>query len=161
MAEFSWDGFDDLSRKLGQLAEPDPETVRPLMERWEQIIYDDNRRGLLAGLDKDGQPLIPLQSKRKGKYKGAQGPVLSPFSEHSRAIANLVTAHLQDAQGRYVAFGAWDDANNDGGPNYADLIAWHAVGAGNLPIRDVIGIRPDGVREAETALEDWIDNLSP
>jgi hypothetical protein len=33
----------------------------PLMESWEDIIESDNRRGVLAGLDKHGAPMVPVK----------------------------------------------------------------------------------------------------
>ena len=49
--------FALIQRQLAILKEPD---ATPLMITWMQIIREDNRRGVLAGLDKDGLPMIPV-----------------------------------------------------------------------------------------------------
>ncbi len=41
----------------------------PLMERWERIIEQDNRQGVLAGQDKDGNPAPALTYRPKGDRK--------------------------------------------------------------------------------------------
>jgi hypothetical protein len=157
MAEFSWDGFTDLDRRLGQLAHPDPETVRPLMESWERVIDADNRRGVLAGKDKDDRDLPPVK-KRTGKYKGKSGPPLAPDGEASRSIANLATGWAQTSDTQYVAFGAWENVVSDAGVSF---LPFHIRGEGHLPIRDIAGIRSQGVAEAQGALEDWATHVLP
>lgn len=77
---------------LRALGDPD---ATDLMVRWMVIIDDDNRRGVLAGTDKDGEPLIPVTYRprppgpleankaqrharranaKKGVYQGMIGP---------------------------------------------------------------------------------------
>src|SRR4051812_33701533 len=63
MAKFTWDGASKLLVGLAALADPDP---TPLLEEWERIIEEDNRKGVLAGLDKDGVPMIPVKYRPKG-----------------------------------------------------------------------------------------------
>lgn len=55
-----------LRRRLGKLAVID---ARPLMVSFMKIIADDNRRGVLAGLDKDGRPMVPVTYRPVGKPK--------------------------------------------------------------------------------------------
>ena len=57
MSQFTWAGFGRLTNGLGALADPDAE---PLMIRWRAIIEEDNKRGVLAGTDKDGRPMPPI-----------------------------------------------------------------------------------------------------
>src|SRR4051812_23494719 len=133
-AEISWLGFDALSKKLARLADPD---CSPLMETWERIIVEDNRKGVLEGTDSDGAPMPPLRyrggtvGKPKGRtknrgvtsgtlktgtganlttaeYRQLTGPRLAPRREESRVIANLHTGHGRDP---------------------ADQFRWFAVGA--------------------------------
>lgn len=54
MAQFQWSGLGRLQALLARVANPD---ANPLMERWEKIIFEDNRRGVLAGQDRYGRPM--------------------------------------------------------------------------------------------------------
>jgi hypothetical protein len=46
-----------IKARLNKIANLDP---TPLLVSWTQLIADDNRNGVLAGLDKDGLPLAPV-----------------------------------------------------------------------------------------------------
>lgn len=48
------EGLDRLKARFARIASPD---AAPLMFTWMRIIEADNRVGVLAGLDKDGQPM--------------------------------------------------------------------------------------------------------
>ena len=50
-----------------------PDYAGPLMERWERIIEEDNREGVLLGQDKDGSP-APILSYRPRNRAGFVGP---------------------------------------------------------------------------------------
>jgi hypothetical protein len=52
--------FTRLAAKLQGLGTITTAQVRPLLERWERILVEDNRKGVLAGLDKYGMPMPPL-----------------------------------------------------------------------------------------------------
>jgi hypothetical protein len=49
-------GLERVKARLGKIANPD---ATPLMLAWAKIIDEDNRRGIMAGLDKDGVPMAP------------------------------------------------------------------------------------------------------
>jgi hypothetical protein len=68
MAGFSWSDYGAMMRLFGRLADPDP---TPMLEEWEGIIRDDNRRGILAGQDKDGNPMVPVAYRPRGEPKKA------------------------------------------------------------------------------------------
>lgn len=51
-------GLGRLSDRLRMLVNPD---CSPLMISWMKIVDDDNRRGVLAGTDKDGNPMAPVK----------------------------------------------------------------------------------------------------
>ena len=55
-------GLERLIARVKRLADPNP---RPLMIAWMKIIEEDNRRGVLAGLDKDGNPMAPVTYRPK------------------------------------------------------------------------------------------------
>ena len=50
-------GLDRLVARMRKLEKPN---MAPLAANWMRIIEDDNRRGVLAGLDKDGVPMRPV-----------------------------------------------------------------------------------------------------
>ncbi len=50
-------GLGRVADGLRRLVNPD---ATPLMVRWMAIIDEDNRKGVLAGLDKDGVPMVPV-----------------------------------------------------------------------------------------------------
>jgi hypothetical protein len=65
MAEFSMNIAATLE-KLQRLADPDP---TPVLEAWERVIDEDNTKGILAGTDKDDQPLKPVTYRPQVKVK--------------------------------------------------------------------------------------------
>ena len=118
----------DIAATLDGIAEPDP---TPLLERWEGILFEGNRRGVLAGTGGDGN-LLPRVSYRLGlrsavprvrmrgalrltrravssrDYLHASGPPLAPFGEASRVISNFATRAVQSGHEYYVECG-WID----------------------------------------------------
>jgi len=63
--------IDDTMAGLRALGDPD---ATDLMVSWITIIDDDNRRGVLAGLDKDGTPMVPVTYRpRRGPLKPTKG----------------------------------------------------------------------------------------
>lgn len=57
-------GLDRLISRVRALGTPD---ASPLMMTWQRLIIEDNRRGVLAGLDKDGNPMRPVTYRPVGK----------------------------------------------------------------------------------------------
>jgi hypothetical protein len=55
-------GLDIIIAKLASLKTLD---ATPLMRTWMNIISEDNRTGVLAGLDKDGVPMVPVRYRPK------------------------------------------------------------------------------------------------
>lgn len=60
-------GVDRLRAKLRNLVAPD---ATPLMASWMRAIDEDNRKGVLAGTDKDGNPMTPVTYRPKPGAKG-------------------------------------------------------------------------------------------
>jgi hypothetical protein len=77
MAKLSTPGVQRLVWNHRALAGADP---RPLLWKWATIIEEDNRRGVLAGTDKDGKPMqavtyrpkLPKGRKRARPWTAAQ-----------------------------------------------------------------------------------------
>lgn len=131
MASVTWEGYDVLRLGLQTIADP---PMEPLMEQWERIIVEGNRRGVLQGIDGFDQPMPPLRYRngigirarnRKSSYFGTKkykvnigtganlttreyqkltGPRLAPRGERSRVIANLRTQHGRDPSMNYAWF---------------------------------------------------------
>lgn len=69
-------GLERLTQKLEQLTDID---ATPLMRTWMDIMEKDNREGILAGLDKDGVPMVPViyrpkfgPTRNKGEQKALE-----------------------------------------------------------------------------------------
>jgi hypothetical protein len=126
-------GLDRLMARFRKIANPD---ATPLMVSWMETIDSDNRRGVMAGLDKDGNPLVPVtyrpkppgvKSPRKrgrgaynpgaagnlssSEYRKLSGPPLAPRGTNSRVITNLKTRYGRTGPLGLLweAAGYWDD----------------------------------------------------
>ena len=178
-------GLTRLQARFAAIQNPD---ARPLIKTLMDVIHDDNREGVLAGLDKDGnttpkvryrpntlrQKLTAAQrgnqhpSSRAGVYNAGpggnlksseyarlDGPALAPRKQFSRVITNLLT-DFDDSEakdGRWTVWGYWDEVVSKKG--YPFLIA-HFEGQNHLPVRDLRGLRPVGVRRARTVIRHWM-----
>ena len=162
--------------------------VRPLLTSWERRIVADNKRGILAGKDKDGIDFKAVTYRPKGEparhrpkrqtraqressgnnlssaeYRKLAGPPLAPRGARSRIITNLYTEQGYDSLKRvYYAVGAWAGVVSKKGVEF--LLA-HFDGARcgkghrvKLPVRDARGIRPEGRAECLDDLAKWGDN---
>lgn len=69
-----------IKAKLTAFGNPD---ATPLMISWQLIIREDNRKGVLAGLDKDGNPMQPVT------YRPKLAPGEKPTNIRSKAAARL------------------------------------------------------------------------
>ena len=111
--------LDDIARfaariKLLNLSEAD---VAPLLENYERIMEEDNRKGVLAGTDKNGIAAPPLRYRpinarkmtledrlgqrpnlRRGKYAGLQ-----PATGNMLANNNLTTSAYRKLDGPRLA----------------------------------------------------------
>ena len=55
-------GLERLIARVHRLEKPD---ATPLMTTWIKIFEEDNRKGVLAGTDKDGNPMAPVKYRPK------------------------------------------------------------------------------------------------
>lgn len=179
---FSWTGRSKSERMLARLHNPD---ATELMETWERILVEDNRAGVLSGLDADGLPLVPTKYRtsqpiptkpRSGgmqgvasgtaktstsanlsssKYRKLTGPPLAPRGEESRTIANFVTSYIRSGT-RWIAIAVWDSVISKTG---IPFLKYHFDGSGNNPRRNLAGIRAWGRKAAQSALEKWAKGM--
>lgn len=95
-------GFDRLRDRLLNVVNPD---AAPLMVSWMKTIHDDNRRGVLAGLDKDGRPMVPVTyrprptaqkrltaAQRNNPRKGARTGAFAGLGAHPAGTNNNLTS---------------------------------------------------------------------
>lgn len=153
MSSFNWPGYSTLQARLGRLINLD---ATPLMIEWENTITEDNRRGVLAGIDGYGHPMAPLAPSTIKHRKGT-GPPLAPMGAASRVIANFRTAYGRDGE-KWVAFGAWENVLSKRG---IPFLPFHFQGrpALNLPRRDLAHIRAEGHRQARLELRTFVRNI--
>lgn len=69
MGQFSF-ALGKLTRVRDRLERLKNLDFSPLMLEWEAIMEEDNRTGILAGLDKDGRPMLPVT------YRPTKKPLL-------------------------------------------------------------------------------------
>jgi hypothetical protein len=125
----------------------------------EKLMWEDNERGLLAGTDRDGRPLIPLAASTMANRRSAVGvasphnPPLIPAGIRSRAIANYRVTSIRGDRGSWLMVGAWKNVVSRRG---VPFLGFHFVGAGRLPVRNIDGVRPDGRDKIGRALREWI-----
>lgn len=107
-------GLDRLRARFARIVNPDP---RPVLETWQDIMDEDNRRGVLAGLDGQGNPLMPVTYRpvdTKGK-KVAKGAKLT--------IEQRLGQGRRTKRGRFAAFGSSSEGsyNNLSSSSYRKL----------------------------------------
>jgi hypothetical protein len=144
-------GLDRLMARFRKIANPD---ATPLMISWMREIDADNRRGVMAGLDKDGNPMVPVtyrpapygklgKVRRRGRgaynpgtrgnlssrqYRLLDGPPLAPRGTNSRVVTNLKTRYGRSGPLGLLweATGYWDDVVDKNGQPF---LHYHFDGA--------------------------------
>jgi hypothetical protein len=69
-------GLERLIRRLARIAPIPDEDMSVLMEEFAAIVVEDNRKGILEGTDKDGNPMKPVSYRPvadKTKFPGHSG----------------------------------------------------------------------------------------
>jgi hypothetical protein len=176
-------GLDALTRKLRGLVDvTDRKNMTGILDDLGKVIIEDNRRGVLSGLDMDGKPMPPLRYRNgKGKptkyrpkrfgsgrsglrgdnlttaeYQKLTGPRLAPRRAESRVIRNLKLIRPifeRTTNGsRWVVSAQWFDVKTDKGQ---PILPWHFNGEGRNPRYDLRGVRPEGMRTARFLLIRW------
>lgn len=163
-------GLAKVEAALLDLADLDFGTV---MEDWEKILQADNRRGLMQGLDGAGKPMeevtyrpkavnkvdltiLPFNNLTSSHYRSLGGPALAPRGLESRTIKNFRTASARLPSGDWAVVGAWEGIADVHGEAF---IAAHFEGRGHLPKRDLRGVRPQALGEAEAALRQFLEGF--
>jgi hypothetical protein len=186
MFKVEWLGRSALEHKLARLADPD---ASPLMEQWGDAMREDNRRGILAGLDKDDNPMPITQRqlqhqathRRFATFKRTKN---IRVSRRSPAISGAARRALTEQDGpplaparersrsianygtsytrtgqRWEAIGFWADVVSNRG---IPFLKFHFAGPQHnprLPIRDLAGIRAYGMNLCKKAATLWARSL--
>lgn len=160
-SQLNTDAFGRLSDRLKALGELD---YGPLAEVWGAIIEEDNRRGVLQGLDGWGRPLVPIAQSTRRHRKSAMGaadpnaPPLIPAWERSRVISAFTSGWIWERHGsvqKYTVIGAWENVFTSS--SGVQFLPFHFRGEGKLPRRDLAHLRPDGVAAARRALRAFVE----
>ena len=177
-------GFDRWREVLAAILDAD---YYPLMEQWEVIMTVDNKRGILAGLDKDGNPVKPVtyrpkygQPKRttprqRNNVRGRRG-TFAGFGVFAAGLHNNLTyAEYVRLSGPPLAprgafsrvvtnFGT--DATQTGPPWFVTGFWDDVVDVKGRPfldrafaVRDMRGVRPQGKDEARKAAVRYVKGL--
>lgn len=99
------DGLHEAIRHVQAIRDIDME---PIGRAVADALFRGNARARIAGTDQFGQPLAPLRSKRKGKYRNATGPPLAPFDGNSRS-ANPTIDVERTSENHVVVRMRWPD----------------------------------------------------
>jgi hypothetical protein len=75
-------GLDRILARVRRIEHPN---VELLMATWQDLIVNDNRKGVLAGLDKDGQPMRPVTYRPKGPTVGIKAKSAARFRNNQAA----------------------------------------------------------------------------
>ena len=93
--------LDKMTERFLRLVDPD---AKLLMKTWMDIIEQDNRKGVLAGLDKDGNPMAPVtyrpvapsrrltRAQKNNPKKGARVGVFLGFGPAPSGLNNNLTS---------------------------------------------------------------------
>lgn len=109
-----------------------------LSEKIAEAVAEGNAYDRTNGRDKDGRPIAPLRSPRKGALKGATGPPLAPQGAASRVVRNFRSeARRRGGQWRITA--GWQGVTSRAG---VPFLPFHDMGAGRLPRRPIFGVSP-------------------
>jgi hypothetical protein len=144
--------FDDLrplETALARMADFKAD-LRELIPEMERILETENRLARLQAVDKDGAPLldaVPATIKRRGP-----GTVMVPHGDASRLIANHEVQHASLRPDHLIFRAVWRGR----GRNRVHWIPFHARGAGRLPIRDVMGVTPEGTQFVTDVFHEYV-----
>lgn len=129
-----------------------------------EIVREDNtdkilHHGPAAGVDRFGLPLAPLgpwASKPGVMARRGHGPVLAPHGASSRVIRNFAT-QMQRLGRQLILSAGWDGFVS---PRGFPIMQAHILGNRRLPMRDVAGVGPDGMRKVGELVDRLIGNIA-
>jgi hypothetical protein len=143
--------FDALKAKLGAMRDGlDTPAGRRFVAKVKQIVIDDNRDGLLRGLDANGVPFAPLAASTIAHRDGSGEP-LTPHGAASRLIANAVATDYRSG-GQVIVILKWVG-------DVAVWIRYHRTGTRKMPRRNPVGVRPAARQRIRDAFKQFQRDL--
>ena len=172
--------IDRAMKRLRAVAQIGKAELTPLLEQWEDVIVEDNRKGVLAGRDKDDQPMAPVTYRTgavktkvnarsggkfgsvAGSFKGGSNGNLSPAQYRRltgpptapRGEDSRVITNLVTRHGRrgaiYFAEGKWDNVVDAHGKPFLAYM---------FKRRNLKGVRPWGRAKAKALALAFIRDL--
>lgn len=123
----------------------------------QRLMQEDNRQGLLASTDKYGRPLKELATSTllRRHFTLSTKPLI-PHGAASRAIANYKTTPHQQGEGVWMIIGSWPGVVSKTGVAF---MGFHIEGLGHNPVRDIAGVRPEGVQKISQAYRVWLHDF--
>ena len=113
------------------------------------------KRDLVAG--GDGPWASGLNNNlTSAEYRALTGPALAPRESFSRAITNLKLGYFEEGRGKASVWGFWDEVVTPRGDNFLHYLFDGKGRYGDIPARDLRGVRPEGMRRARAALRAWM-----
>jgi hypothetical protein len=130
--------------------------LTPLAEIIRRLIIEDNAAARLAGVGADGVDLAPLRAGRpltpsEIRKRGGTGPPLAPRGEASRSVASFRVEIIPLGDGSILLLGTWNDA-----PFLHYHVSGYRAGRTQVPIRDIVGVRPECVERIADASMTWL-----
>lgn len=83
-------GFDRSYRAMFRL-ETMMNYVGPLLEAWANVLVEDNRRGVMQGIDGEDRPIVPTKYRHSITQKGAGQAGDRFFNASGEAFSNMET----------------------------------------------------------------------
>ena len=148
--------FDRIKNYLSNLTAIDP---APLMKDVEQIVIDENRRRLHAGLDSNDARMPPTKRERSPRLSQrlGSGPPLAPNRDASRAIRLCrVISHEKVASGFRITIGWQGFTTRDG----QSILGFHKRGGPYYPVRDITRISPATKAKIQAATSEFYRKAS-
>lgn len=144
-------------KRLAKLKNLDP---TPLLAETERILFEDNRRRALAGLDRNNRPLRITRRERSPTlaHRLGTGPPLAPNRGQSRIVRLARTRSWVDSGGWHAQLG-WNSFDSRRGEPILPLHAEGIPSRSGVVVRDVLGPTPTARRLARAALHAWIRTI--
>ncbi len=170
-----------LTAVLDRVIELKEELVAPLLQEWQDIMVEDNRKGVMDGTDRFGVPMLPVTYRtghpKPVRARGRKNPLfgttdLSVAFKGTLPNNNLSTSEYKKLTGPPLAprgLGSrvitnFKTTRGHDGKNWLAIGFWDdVISVKGVPFlkylfrrRDLRGLRPPGRKKATEALATWM-----
>jgi hypothetical protein len=140
------DNFEPIVAMVDAMSRPD---LTGLAVDLKEVMIRDNRDGLLAGLNANGDRAADLEESTIRRGRGGDGPPRAPRGPSSRAISSYGVEIKQDTD-RVILVGSW---------SAAPFVHFFDTGTRHMVAREMIGIRPAGREAIAAVVRDFVLRL--